>query len=104
MNRQMMLSSPQIQSRDFAELQWENTNQTPAMSITNFSKPVIRRFPEKLTREQFYPTAYLFMRLARRMEEKIFELYRQGLVKGTVTQGTGNEAAAIGAAFPFRPG
>ncbi len=105
MNRQMMLSNPQVQSRDFAELQWENTNHTPStMSITDFSKPMMRRFPEKLTREQFYPTAYLFMRLARRMEEKIFELYRQGLVKGTVTQGTGNEAAAIGAAFPFRPG
>ncbi|MDO4559253.1 MAG: thiamine pyrophosphate-dependent dehydrogenase E1 component subunit alpha, partial [Planctomycetia bacterium] len=64
----------------------------------------VQRFPHQMSEEEFLPSAYLFMRLARRMEERLFDLYRQGLVKGTVTQGIGNEAAAIGAAFPLRPG
>ena len=66
--------------------------------------PQLRRFPERMAREVFLPVAYAFMRLSRRMEERIFELYRQGLVKGTVTQGIGCEAASIGAAMPLRPG
>lgn len=105
MDRQMILSEPNLQEHDVAEQKWAAPFLTPSTaSMTSFPTPEVRRFPEKLTREQFYPTAYLFMRLARRMEDKIFDLYRQGLVKGTVTQGIGNEAAAIGAAFPFRPG
>lgn len=38
------------------------------------------------------------------MEERIIELFREGLVKGTVTISIGNEATSVGMAMPFRPG
>lgn len=44
------------------------------------------------------------MRLSRRMEERLIELFEKGYVKGTVTISMGNEATAIGMALPFRPG
>lgn len=40
---------------------------------------------------------YRYMYMARKSEERLIELYRQGIVKGTVTTGTGNEAAIVGA-------
>ena len=39
---------------------------------------------------------YKYMYMARKSEERLIELYRQGIVKGTVTTGTGNEAAIVG--------
>lgn len=41
---------------------------------------------------------YRWMYLSRRSEERLVELYRQGIVKGTVTTGEGNEAAIVGVA------
>ncbi len=41
---------------------------------------------------------------SRRLDERLGELFRRGLVKGTVTQGIGNEATATGMALPLRPG
>ncbi len=38
---------------------------------------------------------YAWMHLARRTDNRILELYRQGLMKGTVTGGQGNEALII---------
>ena len=64
----------------------------------------VPRFPEKLSKEQFYPIAYRYMYLSRRMDEKFKELFRKGYVKGTVILSTGNEATTIGMGFPFRPG
>ncbi len=64
----------------------------------------IPRFPDRLSREQFLPPAYRAMYLSRRLDERMGELFRRGLVKGTVTQGIGNEATSVGMAFPLRPG
>jgi 2-oxoisovalerate dehydrogenase E1 component len=64
----------------------------------------VARFPEKLSPDDLYRAAYLFMYLSRRLEERIFELYQKGYVKGTVTVSAGNEATAAGMAMPFRPG
>jgi len=44
------------------------------------------------------------MYLSRRLEERLFELYQKGYVRGTVTMGIGNEATAVGMSLPFRPG
>ena len=46
---------------------------------------------------------YGFMYITRRSEERLVELYRQGIVKGTVTTGEGNEAAIVGAATALDP-
>jgi 2-oxoisovalerate dehydrogenase E1 component len=62
------------------------------------------RYPEKLSEPAFYTVAYPVMFLARRLDEKLLELYRKGHVRGTVTMGIGNEATAAGMALPFRPG
>jgi 2-oxoisovalerate dehydrogenase E1 component len=64
----------------------------------------LARFPERLSRQALYPLAYLFMYLSRRLEERIFELFQKGQVKGTVTISIGNEATAVGMSLPFRPG
>ncbi len=64
----------------------------------------VARFPEKLSPEELYRVGYLFMYLARRLEERILELYQKGYIKGTVTAGIGNEATAVGMALPLRPG
>lgn len=64
----------------------------------------IPRFPVKLKREQFYPIAYRYMYLSRRLDEKFKELFRKGYVKGTVILCTGNEATTVGMGMPFRPG
>lgn len=64
----------------------------------------IPRFPEKMTREQFYPIAYSYMYLSRQMDVMLKELFRKGHVKGTVIICTGNEATSVGMSLPFRPG
>jgi 2-oxoisovalerate dehydrogenase E1 component len=64
----------------------------------------LARFPDRLSREALYPLAYLFMYLSRRLEERIFDLFQKGQVKGTVTISIGNEATAVGMSLPFRPG
>ncbi len=38
---------------------------------------------------------YVWMKLARTMDERIFELFRQGLIQGTVTGGQGNEGLTV---------
>ena len=62
------------------------------------------RWPERLGRESLYRVAYPRMYFARRLEERLLELFQKGYVKGTVTMSSGNEAAAIGMAMPLRPG
>ncbi len=66
--------------------------------------PVAAPFPRRLRKEEFYPIAYHYMFLSRKLEEAIHELFLKGYVKGTVAQSTGNEATAVGMAMPFRPG
>ncbi|MBN1686369.1 MAG: dehydrogenase E1 component subunit alpha/beta [Spirochaetales bacterium] len=46
---------------------------------------------------------YKYMYMARKTEDRLIELYRQGIVKGTVTTGTGNEAAIVGAVNALDP-
>lgn len=86
------------------ESQW--TNWSVEVSSPECVGPSLQvsRYPQKLSREEFYPVAYLFMTLSRRLEERFLGLYHQGQVKGTVTLGIGNEATTVGAAMPFRPG
>ena len=38
---------------------------------------------------------YTWMKLARTMDERIFQLFRQGLIQGTVTGGQGNEGLTV---------
>lgn len=64
----------------------------------------VARFPQKLLPEELYRVGYLFMYLARRLDERILDLYQKGYIKGTVTSGMGNEATAVGMALPLRPG
>ena len=46
---------------------------------------------------------YKYMYISRKSETRLVELYRQGIVKGTVTTGEGNEAAIVGAVSALRP-
>ena len=62
------------------------------------------RFPRKPSQEAFFPYAYRCMYLSRRLEERLFELYQKGYVRGTVTMSIGNEATAVGMSLPFQPG
>ena len=62
------------------------------------------RFPRKPSQEAFFPYAYRNMFLSRRLEERLFELFQKGYVKGTVTISIGNEATAVGMSLPLRPG
>lgn len=66
--------------------------------------PETARFPQRLSQPEFLALAYPLMLLSRRMEERLIELFQKGYVKGTVTMGDGNEAAAMGFALPLRPG
>ena len=66
--------------------------------------PALVRFPDRLSQEDFYAVAYPVMFLARRLEERLLELFRKGYVKGTVALGVGNEATAAGMSLPLRPG
>jgi hypothetical protein len=58
--------------------------------LDSLPAPNIVRFPERLSRRDFYAAAYPLMFLSRRMEERMVELYKKGYVKGTVTTGVGN--------------
>jgi 2-oxoisovalerate dehydrogenase E1 component len=60
--------------------------------------------PHRLPLEEVFPYAYQMMYLSRRLDERLLELFQKGYVRGTVTQGTGNEATAVAMALPFRPG
>jgi 2-oxoisovalerate dehydrogenase E1 component len=66
--------------------------------------PQVVRFPRRLLREEFYRAAYPLMFLARKLDERLLELFQKGYAKGTVTTGFGNEATAVGMALPLRPG
>lgn len=57
-----------------------------------------------MPKDDFYPVAYYYMYLSRTMDCRFKELFRKGHVKGTVILCNGNEATAVGAAMPFRPG
>lgn len=46
---------------------------------------------------------YRNMFMARRSEDRIMDLYRQSLVKGTVTSGEGNEGAIVGVTSALNP-
>ena len=64
----------------------------------------IVRYPARMEKNDFYPRAYYWMYLSRKMEEKFAELFRKRYVKGTVTLGIGNEATSVGIGLPMRPG
>ena len=64
----------------------------------------VPRFPVKMKKEEFYPSAYAWMILSRKLDEKFGELFRKRHVRGTVTQSIGNEATAAGMSLPVRPG
>lgn len=66
--------------------------------------PELLRYPQRLTREQFYLAAYPLMLLARRLEERLAELFQKGYVKGTVTLSIGNEGTSVPMAMPLRAG
>ena len=66
--------------------------------------PEVVRFPQRLSREEYYAVAYPLMLLSRRAEERLLELFKKGYVKGTVTDSWGNEATAVGMTMPLRPG
>jgi 2-oxoisovalerate dehydrogenase E1 component len=64
----------------------------------------VPQFPTRMKKEEFYPCAYAWMILSRKLDEKFGELFRKRYVKGTVTQSIGNEATATGMSLPLRPG
>ena len=66
--------------------------------------PELVRYPERLSEEAFYHVAYPLMYLSRRLEERMFELFQKGYVKGTVTISIGNEGTTVGMSMPLRPG
>ncbi len=66
--------------------------------------PQIVRFPGRLAQPEYLAAAYPLMFLSRRMDERLTELFKKGYVKGTVTDGCGNEATAVGITLPLRPG
>ncbi|MDR2694460.1 MAG: hypothetical protein LBB74_09655 [Chitinispirillales bacterium] len=62
------------------------------------------RYPSRLNRREFWRTAYPMIYLSRQVDIRFKELFRKGLVKGTVVLTSGHEAASVGMAIPFRPG
>ncbi len=62
------------------------------------------RFPRRLSREEFFLSAYPAMFVSRQIETRLKELFRKSLVKGTVIISSGNEACSAGMSMPFRPG
>lgn len=72
--------------------------------IVGRAVPELTRFPGRLSESQFHAAAYPLMYLSRRLEERLLELFQKGYVKGTVTDGWGNEATALGMTLPLRPG
>jgi 2-oxoisovalerate dehydrogenase E1 component len=80
--------------------------QMPSRSVDTARTPAHRlvRYPQRLTQEEFYATAYPLMFLSRHLDERMEELFKKGYAKGTVTTGIGNEATAVGMIMPLRPG
>jgi 2-oxoisovalerate dehydrogenase E1 component len=64
----------------------------------------IARFPHRMEKSEFYLTAYPAMYVSRQLDNRFKELFRKGLVKGTVIIAAGNEASSVGMAMPFTPG
>jgi len=64
----------------------------------------IPRFPQRLDKVAFWRAAYPMMYVSRQLEARFKELFKRGLVKGTVIIAAGNEASSVGMAMPFRPG
>ena len=56
-----------------------------------------------LTRRQLHDF-YYFLRLNRRVDEQLTNLYRQGKVVGGVYSGLGQEAISVGTAYALGPG
>ena len=56
----------------------------------------------KLTRAQLHEL-YYFLRLNRRVDEQLTNLYRQGKVVGGVYSGLGQEAISVGSAYALEP-
>lgn len=56
----------------------------------------------KLTRAQLHEL-YYFLRLNRRVDEQLTNLYRQGKVVGGVYSGLGQEAISVGTAYALEP-
>ena len=57
---------------------------------------------KKLTRGQLHDV-YYYLRLNRRVDEQLTDLYRQGKVAGGVYSGLGQEAVSVGSAFALEP-
>ena len=76
----------------------------PRIDVVGRAAPEVVRFPHRLSQPEFYAAAYPVMRLSRRLEERLLELFQKGYVKGTVTMSAGNEATAAGMTMPLRPG
>ncbi len=53
--------------------------------------------------EKDFCQLYYFMALGRAFEERIGELFRQGLIPGTAFFGRGNEALSVGSSYALRP-
>lgn len=64
----------------------------------------IEHYPRRMNREEFLPAAYRWMYFARRLDEKMLDLFAKGLARGTVCTGIGMEATTVPALMPFRPG
>lgn len=58
--------------------------------------------PSKLTRAQLHEI-YYFLRLNRRVDEQLTNLYRQGKVVGGVYSSLGQEAISVGTAYALEP-
>lgn len=58
--------------------------------------------PTKLTRQQLHDL-YYFLRLNRRVDEQLVNLYRQGKVVGGVYSSLGQEAISVGTAYALEP-
>jgi len=65
--------------------------------------PDMPKYPSRLEEKDFYPLAYRFMCLSRMMDERFFELFKKGHVKGTVIISKGGEATSVGMTMPLRP-
>src|SRR6266481_4876665 len=58
--------------------------------------------PSKLTRAQHHDL-YYYLRLNRRVDEQLTNLYRQGKVVGGVYSSLGQEAISVGTAYALTP-
>ena len=70
-----------------------------ARKISAVPPPQPAEVPDEAARELFY-----YMVLARAMEERALNLYRQGKLPGSYYTGRGQEAISVGMALPLRHG